>query len=333
MLHRACSFEIQRSWIEMNSTMLRTKLLNDKSSNIYKITKCFHSGSVSVPRGKPVWGWSTGQALCQGLHCTGTSPLHPGTVPWGKGHPCKGDRGGSGALRAHGADHQFWECSSFCPLPTAEVHSALGAGDSPCCTNSPRVGREDLHLFLSKSLSDFVSLLSGPTWYCLDIVPHLVWLCTSNARRNLVCANPLCTSPPFPAPQREPAASPSPQIPGLCTTISLCTEEQWKWQNLTLQRWCRHKIHCAWTVRHRDIFFCLEGQHIDFYPVQMRGTEGRQLPVSGPGAARSKATEMLGVLFRGGKPSWSCRSTGWQTGAEQGLWAHERMGCCAMGWF
>lgn len=37
--------------VEMNSTTLRTKVLNDKSSNIYKITKHFHSKSVSVPRG------------------------------------------------------------------------------------------------------------------------------------------------------------------------------------------------------------------------------------------------------------------------------------------
>lgn len=73
--------------VELNSTVLKTKLLNEKSSSIYKITKHFHSGSVSVPRGKPLQQQSTGQALYQVLHCTGTSPLQRATTPWVKGHP------------------------------------------------------------------------------------------------------------------------------------------------------------------------------------------------------------------------------------------------------
>lgn len=73
--------------VEMNSTMLRTKLLNEKSSNIYKITKHFHSGSVSVPRGKSLQRWNTGQAPYQVLHCTGSSPPQRTTAPWVKGCP------------------------------------------------------------------------------------------------------------------------------------------------------------------------------------------------------------------------------------------------------
>lgn len=215
----------------MNSTMLRTKLLNDKSSNIYKITKCFHSGSASVPRGKPVCGGRAKDRLCA-RDCIAQGHPHCILSLGVKGQLFKGDRGGLRALRAHRAGHQFWECSSSLAIPmwpcmpTAEVHAALGAQDSPCCTNSPRAGRGNLRLFPSEPLSDLVSLLSGPTWYCLDMVPLPVWLCTCNARRNLVCANPLCTSPPFPAPQCEPAAAPPPQTPGVCSTISLCTQEQ-----------------------------------------------------------------------------------------------------------
>lgn len=138
MLHRACSFEIRRSWTEMNSTMLRTKLLNDKSSNIYKITKCLHSGSVSAPRGKPVWWWSTGQAACQGLHCTGTSPLHPVTTLWVTGEDQR-------ALRAHRENHQsFWECPSFCPIP---IWPCLPTAFCPRC-----MGQSLLHQLLTLHL-------------------------------------------------------------------------------------------------------------------------------------------------------------------------------------
>lgn len=70
--------------------------------------------------------------------------------------------------------------------------------------------------------------------------------------------------PTFSCTPVQACSCPFSQIPGL-PTISLCREEQGRWQNPKLLRWCRHKIHCAWTVRHRDIFLCLKGQHIDFY--------------------------------------------------------------------
>lgn len=202
----------------MNSSMLRTKLLNEKSSNIYIITKHFHSGSVSVPRGRSLRRQSTGQAPYQVLHCTGTSPLQCTTTPWVKGRPHNVWQG-----RIKGPESsQSWSpillgmlLLLHLPHLAQQAHcAALGAhcaGHMLRCTKLPcmQAGGICTSSFLIPPF-DFVSLPSGPTWYHLDIIPLLVWLCTSNARRNLVCANLLCTSPPFPAPQCEPIAAPSP---------------------------------------------------------------------------------------------------------------------------
>lgn len=199
VLCRACSFEIQRLWIEMNSTTLRTKLLNDKSSNIYKITKCFHPGSACVPRGKPVWRWSTG--LGQGLQCTGTSPcsLSPprgwGAIP---------ARVTGQDERAHRASHQpSWECCSSCPIPT---WPCMLPWDSPCCTNN-------LHLFPSEPLSDCVP----PCWTLLVLFRMLPSrFGSAQAVPEGPWAVPICFAPPHLSLHPcKPAAAPSPQIPGI----------------------------------------------------------------------------------------------------------------------
>lgn len=207
--------------VEMNSTLLRTKLLNEKSSNIYEITKHFPSGSVSVPGGKSPRRQSTGQALNQVLHCTGTSPQQHATTPQVKGHP---RNAWQGTIKEAESSELVTDSPRSAPAspssPSVPVGTLYGVdaalaehhtGHMLRCTQLP--GAQAGGICTSSLVippSDFVSLPSGPTWYHLDILPPLVWLCTSNARRNLVWANLLCTSSPFPAPQCEPIAAPPP---------------------------------------------------------------------------------------------------------------------------
>lgn len=94
------------------------------------------------------------------------------------------------------------------------VHTTLGTG---CAASSCPVCRQRggfIPSFLTPC-SDFVSLPPRPTWYRVDIIPLLVWLCTSSARRNLGCANLVCTSSHLPASRCEPTAAPSPSLNSL----------------------------------------------------------------------------------------------------------------------
>lgn len=285
MLHKAGSFKIRRSWD--NSAMLRTKLLNEKSSNIYKITEHFHPGSVSVPRGKSLQWQSTGWAPYQVLYCTGTlqhSPLHGRrSLP----HVAGEDRGPwklilLGAILLLRLPHGP---SGRIPyrVPVPWVHTTQGAFLAVPNSLVCRQGE-------SASLP-FWSLLwfcVSPFWTCLIFSHHSSPSLALHKQRKEGCG--VCKSalhpPSFPAPRWEPVAASSPWAPALCTSVSVCTEEQRRWQNLILLRQSRCKTHCARTVRCRDVWFFSvykDGTQTCILPVPMRGTEGRQLPVQSPG--------------------------------------------------